>query len=333
MNSDCTALLSELLHDGGEFAARVHHEVGKFIHDAHDVTHLFNAVHTDILGLDPFVVGLDVAEASLGENRVTAFHFGHEPVESVDAIVRIHEDLAVDDVRNVLVVVQFDTLGIDKHQVEIVELHVAEQGTDDGVDAHGLARAGLTSYEQVGSLSQVDSTGFASYGHTDFERKFHAVLVRSVDIAGKDSLAVCCGNVQGEIALLGNGSEGHACDLELQSEVIGEVGNGLDAYATRKDEVYTSHDRAALDGVCTDASHAEACDCVHYAVAQFGIHATAEVGSFAERLPFGDIAVAPSVETLERNLVAIVKVSRCKHFKNFGVHGKSSLVNGNITLI
>ncbi len=81
-----------------------------------------------------FVERFDVADADLRKNLVAFLHFVDHPAQGEDDLLGIGDD-GHDEVREGVVLLEFDDLGINHHEAELVGRKLVEQRRDDGVDA------------------------------------------------------------------------------------------------------------------------------------------------------------------------------------------------------
>ena len=71
------------------------------------------------LVLGPFVEGFDVAHADVGKNLVALFHFVDDPAQGEDDLFGIGDDRH-DEMRQGVVLLQLDDLGINHHETKLV---------------------------------------------------------------------------------------------------------------------------------------------------------------------------------------------------------------------
>ena len=105
------------------------------------------------LGPGPVQLG-EVAAARLAHDPVAALHLADQVGEHVGGQARRGDDRR-QQVRDVLVVVELDLLGVDQDQAHLVGRGLHQDRGEDRVDAAGLARAGGAGDEHVRHLRQV----------------------------------------------------------------------------------------------------------------------------------------------------------------------------------
>ena len=96
----------------------------------------------------------EVAAAGLAHDPVAALHLADQVGEDVGGQAR-RGDHRRQQVRDVLVVVELDLLGVDEDEADLVRRGLHQDRGEDRVDAAGLARAGGAGDEHVRHLRQV----------------------------------------------------------------------------------------------------------------------------------------------------------------------------------
>ena len=89
-----------------------HHQVGQLVDDDDDVR------HPRLAGPQRLVVAGDVAHAAAGELAVAALHRPDRPLQRVDGLVGVDDDLG-QQVRDALVLRELDALGVDEDQLHL----------------------------------------------------------------------------------------------------------------------------------------------------------------------------------------------------------------------
>ena len=110
--------------------------------------------------LGTFVEGLDVAHADLGEDLVALFHFVDDPAQGEDNLLGVVDD-GHDQVRQGVVLLQLDDLGVDHDEAQLIGRKLVKQRSDDGIDADRFAGAGAAGDEQVRHFREVSDDRMA----------------------------------------------------------------------------------------------------------------------------------------------------------------------------
>ena len=150
MDSDGTSHLSQTRDGHLDFLAGGHDQIGKFIHDNHDIGQAFQLFI--VLGF--LVVADDIAHFGFLEQLIAALHLLHCPIHGFQGCIRIG-DHAADQVRKLVVTCQFHPFGIDQHQTQVFGCGAQDQAHDDGVDANAFTAAGGTCHQKVRHLRQI----------------------------------------------------------------------------------------------------------------------------------------------------------------------------------
>jgi len=132
-----------------DLVRRGEHQVGQLVDDDDDVGEDGFAVRRKLV-----VVGLDVARAGFGEQLVPALHLLGSPQQHRHRALDIDDD-GRDQVRDAIVDRQLDALRVDHQQAQRLGRVRQQEGSDDRVDAHRLARARGARDEHVGHPRQV----------------------------------------------------------------------------------------------------------------------------------------------------------------------------------
>ena len=89
---------------------------------------------------------------------VALFHFVDDPAQGENDFLGVGHDRH-DEMRQCVIVLQFDDLRINHHKTELVRREAVEQGRDDGIDANGFAGAGAAGNEQVRHFRKIRHDG------------------------------------------------------------------------------------------------------------------------------------------------------------------------------
>ncbi len=87
----------------------------------------------------PFLVGVDVADADRGEELVAHLHLADDPLERLGRALRMHDHRG-EQVRHVAEVAELHALRVDQDQPDVLGGRPREQRRDEGVHERGLAR-------------------------------------------------------------------------------------------------------------------------------------------------------------------------------------------------
>jgi hypothetical protein len=136
---------------------RHHHEVGQLVDDAEDVGQgLLALPHAQLVELDERPRALDAHHA------IAPLHLAHEVLQRVGGHARAG-DHRREQVRDGLVVVELDLLGVDEHEAHVVGRRAQQDRGEHRVDGPRLAGAGGAGHQQVGHLGQVGRDGLARH--------------------------------------------------------------------------------------------------------------------------------------------------------------------------
>ena len=133
-----------------------HHQIGQLVdHNDHPGQGLLPA------GLAVFIVVFQVAHAHLGKQAVTLEHLHHGPLQGSRGLLRVghHGDI---EMGYAVIYAQLHHLGVDHDELYLIGSGLVEQAQDQGVHAHGLARAGGTGNEHMGQLCDVAHDALAA---------------------------------------------------------------------------------------------------------------------------------------------------------------------------
>ncbi len=156
VDADRACLLREADDRVLDVGRRHHHEVGELVDDAQDVGQALLAA--------PLAHAVELVERPRpGErhDRVARLHLLHEVLQRVGCHARTRDD-GREQMRDRLVVVELDLLGVDEHEADVVRRRAQQDAREHRVDRAGLARAGGARDEQVGHLRQVGADRLAA---------------------------------------------------------------------------------------------------------------------------------------------------------------------------
>jgi hypothetical protein len=120
--------------------------------------------------LDVAVVLLDVADALGGERLVALFHLADGPAQRVGGLLRIDDDRR-QQVRDVVVHPELQSLRIDHDHPHIVRRRAVEDAGQHAVDADRLAGAGGAGNQQVRHRRQIRDVRLAVNGLAERQRQ------------------------------------------------------------------------------------------------------------------------------------------------------------------
>ena len=155
--------LGQPADDFFEVRRRDHHQIRQFVDDDDDVGE--RAVR--VLRVER----LDVPNAVGGEQRVAGFHLLDRPAELGPGLPRAGHHGA-EQVRDAVVVRQFDPLGIDHQKPHLLGGGAEEDGRDHRVERHALAGSGGSRDQEVRHRHQISDHRLAgdALAHRDRER-------------------------------------------------------------------------------------------------------------------------------------------------------------------
>ncbi len=211
------------------------------------------------------VVTGDVAHAVLGQQVVAALHLLDRPRQRVGGLLGLDDD-RVQQVRQLFVLPQLDSLGVDEDHLHLVRVVAHQDRRDDGVHARRLPRARRTRDEDVRHLGQVDHDGPPGDvpAHRHLERVGGAVgLLGLEDVAQGDELARPVRHLDADGRLARDGREdadvgrrhgvgdvlrqaGDARHLDTRAELYLVAGDG---------RAHPAADEARLDAVRGEGAH------------------------------------------------------------------------------
>ena len=133
--------------------------------DEHEVCQLvYNDDYARHLGLTVFeqmlVIRLEASYTELGEEPVALEHFRDSPLERAGCLFRVGDNRDV-QMRNAVINAEFDHLGIDHDELDLVGICFIKKTYDERVHAHRLTRTRGARDEKVRQLRDI-----AHYGLT-----------------------------------------------------------------------------------------------------------------------------------------------------------------------
>ena len=152
---------NDQVHPGG--TAHLGHAADALLHffggHQHQVCQLVNdddhLGHGLLPGLQAvLVVAGQVTDADLGKQAVTFQHLHHRPLQRTGGLLGVgdHRHIQMGDA---IIHAQFHHLGVDHNEPHLIRPGLVQQAENQGVHAHGFARAGGTGNEHMGQLGNV----------------------------------------------------------------------------------------------------------------------------------------------------------------------------------
>ena len=251
------------------FLADDHHHVGKFVDHYHDgrqlhqqrrfVVNAFALVQridkwlAGILGvLDLLVEAGEVTHAHFGHQLIAALHLGNAPAQGVGGVLHVRYNRA-QQVRDAFVDRQFKHFRVDHDQLGVFRARLEQDRQDHGVNAYRLTRTGSTGYQQVRHFRQVGDhrppTNVMAQGQS--YRRLGVIVLRGRQHFGEaHDLAVFVGNLDTDGGFARNDlNHPHTGHGQRAREVLGQVGNAADLYASSRLNFVTGNHRARVDGI------------------------------------------------------------------------------------
>ena len=222
-----------------------HHHVGELVEHDDPVGHRLG-------GRGQRVVGGDVARAEFFEAAVAAVHFADHDAEHGGDLVGFGDDVGEGEVGDAGVVGEFDALGVDEDEADLLRGLLHEQAGDDRVDADGLAGAGRAGDQHVGHLGEVGDDGLAgdAAAERDREPALGRLLLEGVGFdqaADADDALLGVGHLDADDGLAGHGRfDPDRGGGEGEGEVVAESGDAVDADAGARDLFLDGAGRAVL---------------------------------------------------------------------------------------
>ena len=233
MDADRAGLLGEADDRVLDVGGRDHHQVGELVDDAEDVgQRLLAAARAHLVHLD------QVARAGQRHVGVALLHLAHEVLEGDRGLLRAR-DHRREQVRDRVVVVELDLLGVDEHEPHLVRRRAEQDRREHRVDAARLARAGGARHEQVRHLGEVGADGAARDVLAEPDRERRPALGRRLeDVAEVDDAAARVRDLDADGLLARDrGEDADVGGGERVGEVVLELGDLADLDAGREPEL------------------------------------------------------------------------------------------------
>ena len=195
------------------------------------------------------VVLVDVAHAFFGQQLQPALHLAHRVAQRVRRQLRLGDDGRV-QVRHAFVVAQLQPLRVDQDQAHLVGRRLVQDGHDEGVDGHALARAGGARDQQVRHGVEVggDDAAVDVLAHGQRELRLRAEkFLRLDDLAQPDGLALMVGHLDADRRLAGHALDQDALGAQGQAEVVAQAGDAAVLDAGLGLELEGGDDGAGID--------------------------------------------------------------------------------------
>ena len=177
--------------------------------------------------LDVPVVLLDVAHAFGGERLVPLLHFPHRPPQGVGGLLGLDDDRR-QQVRDVLVHPELQTLGIDHDQSHVIGRGAIEHAREHAVDADRLAGAGRSGNQQMRHRRQIRHVRLAVDGLAERERQLRgraAVALAFEQLAQRNLFAVPVRDLDADRRLAGDAVDEDRLGLHGEAQVVGQPGD------------------------------------------------------------------------------------------------------------
>ncbi len=329
VNTGCPRLLGDTGDQLFHLLADDHHHVGEFVHHHHYVgqffqlrRHLIHGVTRTPQGIPQglalggrgqhlVVVTLEVAHPDRGHQLVATLHLADAPAQGVGGILHVGDHLG-QQMGDTFVDREFQHLGVDHDEAQIVRRRLVEHGDDHGVDPHRLARASGTGHQQVGHLGQVHHHGFPRDVLPQPHGQRIVAAREGLAVQGLtqvDGLAHPVGQLDADKGLArDNLHHPHTAGGERTGEIPGEIGDLARLHARRQIQF-----EAGDDGARIDADHLG----LHVVVGEFRLHQPAHAVQLvlAHHLGLGGRAVEQLYARQRRHggLGATLGLDRCGH--------------------
>ena len=202
---------------------------------------------------------VDVPDLRAGEELQTLLHFRDGPVEREDDLAVVGDDRD-QQVRDVRVGREFDALGVDHDQLELLGRARHQQAADERVETHRLALAGRTGDEHVRHRREVGHEFLAVRALAEQERQFGLRVSPGVgfeNLAEGDAGGLHVRHLDADRLFSGNrGLDTEGLRVERALEVVLETGHRRVACAGGEHDRVLGHDRT-LHRVAHRCVHAE----------------------------------------------------------------------------
>ncbi len=174
-----TRLLRETRNQLFDFFTDRHHQIGKLIHQHHDIRQFFQhrmgcihavtwfpvrirdrAAHAFRFG-DLLVITGKVTHAERRHELVTALHFIHAPAQRVGGVFHVGDHFG-QKMWNAFIDRKFQHFRVDHNKAHIFRRRFIEHAQDHGVNAHRLTGTGSTRHQQVRHFRKIGHDRFTS---------------------------------------------------------------------------------------------------------------------------------------------------------------------------
>ena len=257
MDARGARFLRQALDQHLDFLADRDHEVGQLVDDQHDqrqrlvIELLFLVEFLAGLGIEAglhpaaerlallgrlfhlFVEACDVARVHATHHAIAFFHLLHRPFERADRFVRFGHHRA-EEMRNVVVALQFEHFGIDQDQPALVGREAIEQRQQDRIEPDRFTRTRRTRDQQMGHGGKVGHDRLAG----NILAENHRQAAPAIDEGGgigellvADHLAVGIGQFDPDHGLARNGRDARGDRGHIARDILGQTDDaaGLDA--------------------------------------------------------------------------------------------------------
>ena len=126
------------------------HQIGQLVDDHHNLGHLLHALGLGGVG----VVTGQIPHPDLREGPVALHHLHHRPLEGARRLLGVG-DHGNEQMGDAVVDAQLHHLGVHHDEAHLLRGGLVEQGDNQRVGTHRLARAGSAGDEQVGQLGNI----------------------------------------------------------------------------------------------------------------------------------------------------------------------------------
>ena len=228
VNANSTSLCSKAAHVLLDFLSGDHHEVGHLVDNHYDKRHAvatvgIGHVFGEQAGIELLVEAVEVTHLRLRKHLGTAVHLVAEPLERLDSNFGLRDDRR-QEVRDVLVHLEFHRLRVHENHAEFVRSLAQEHARHKSVNTDGLTGTRLARNHQVRSLRQVHGERLArnilAERHDNLVgRRLERLALE--DVAPEDGLHLAVRNLDTHGTLSGNRREDADRDcLKRHREVI-----------------------------------------------------------------------------------------------------------------